>query len=220
MRYSIVIPTLNEEEIIEQTVKSYKKEFPYSEIIVVDGGSKDKTVEQARKAGANVYQEKTRNAAEALLIGFYEAKGEWIIMTDADGTYSAKDAKYLAGLAKGFDYDLIIGKRTSGRYLNHQIASGLIGLFTRLLFGVRTDDIASGLRVIKRSSLPFFTWNCVVNEGLWLEMIIRAKHLTYDYYPISYRPRTTGVSKIQGKGLTICWRYLKVIWKYLKLGRH
>jgi glycosyltransferase involved in cell wall biosynthesis len=213
MRTSIVIPTLNEEANIGRTILDYKRHFPRSrEIIVVDGGSKDKTRQIAKSLRATVYQAKTRNAAEALIYGFKKAKGSWIVMTDADDTYKAWWARKMVDKADKEGLDLVIGKRKNNRYLSHRIATWLINGVMRVLIGTRPTDIASGLRVL---SNPFA--QCIEfqpDEGMWPDMIIKAENCIFDWddYPISYSERKGGVSKIKGKGHKIVWRYLKAVW--------
>ena len=208
MKCSIVIPTLNEEENIGETIKDYKKHFPQSEIIVVDGGSIDQTISIAKKAGADVYWFKTKNAAQALLFGFGVAKGDFIIMTDADGTYGAYWARKMFEKVEG--QDLVIGERMNNRFLSHRLATWIIGLFVKALFGIRETDIASGLRVMSRE---FAQSSFQPDEGMWVDMVIKAKRWTD--YPILYWPRERGVSKIKGKGHKVFWRYLKAITRNL-----
>ena len=92
MRLSVVIPALNEEGIVAKTVKSIPLEklnemSLETEIIVVDNASTDKTAMEAKEAGSEVVYEKKRGYGNAYLRGFEEAKGDVIVMGDADGTH-------------------------------------------------------------------------------------------------------------------------------------
>ncbi len=82
---SLIIPALNEEKGIVATLKRVPKEI--AEVIVVDGGSKDRTVELAESNGARVIVEPLRGYGLAYKRGFAAAKGEVIVTSDADGTY-------------------------------------------------------------------------------------------------------------------------------------
>jgi glycosyltransferase involved in cell wall biosynthesis len=90
---SLVIPALNEEHGIVATLKRVPKEI--SEVIVVDGGSKDRTVELAQANGARVVVESKRGYGLAYKRGFAEAKGDVITTSDADGTYPIELAPYV-----------------------------------------------------------------------------------------------------------------------------
>jgi glycosyltransferase involved in cell wall biosynthesis len=87
MNISVVIPTFNEESLIEKCLESLQKqtEKPF-EIIVVDNNSTDKTATIAKKMGARVIAEKTQGISFARNAGFNAAKGEIIARLDADTT--------------------------------------------------------------------------------------------------------------------------------------
>src|SRR6185503_14429357 len=84
-RVSLIIPALNEEAGIQATIARAPEGI--LEIIVVDGGSTDRSVERAEAAGARVVIEKRRGYGLAYKRGFAEAKGELIATADADSTY-------------------------------------------------------------------------------------------------------------------------------------
>jgi len=84
---SIIIPTLNEEKNLPRVLESIKK-VAYQprkiELIVVDGGSKDKTQEIAKRFGAKIYRNQLKIRGAGCKIGVEKAKGELIAFTDAD----------------------------------------------------------------------------------------------------------------------------------------
>ncbi len=84
MDVSVVIPTLGEEESIGACLRALRAQGVPVEIIVVDGGSKDKTVEIAREIADIVIVAPGTNIAEARQIGAEAATGEIIVTTDAD----------------------------------------------------------------------------------------------------------------------------------------
>ena len=92
MKISIVIPALNEEGIVGKTVRSVpvdelNEKGLETEIVVVDNASTDNTAKEAEEAGARVVLGSKRGYGNAYLKGFQEAKGDIIVMGDADGTY-------------------------------------------------------------------------------------------------------------------------------------
>src|ERR1700744_4213418 len=91
LRVSIVIPCLNEAENIEACVSRAHRVLVQSgltgEVIVVDNGSEDARGEIARAAGATVFEEPRRGYGSAYLAGFAAARGDYVVMIDADLTY-------------------------------------------------------------------------------------------------------------------------------------
>src|SRR3989344_6976071 len=85
MKFSFIIPTLNEGEYLEECLKSIKSQnFNDYEIIIVDSYSKDNTVKIAKKYGAKVLYESKKGPAVARNTGAKKAKGEILIFPDAD----------------------------------------------------------------------------------------------------------------------------------------
>jgi glycosyltransferase involved in cell wall biosynthesis len=108
---SIVIPTLNEEHNIKKLMREIApviKNYKY-EIIVVDGYSKDKTVEYAKEMGAKIIYD-NKGKGSALIKGFNAAKGRIIISMDADLSNRPNELKLLiAGIEAG--YEVCMGSR-------------------------------------------------------------------------------------------------------------
>ncbi|MEM4222010.1 MAG: glycosyltransferase [archaeon] len=100
MKVSVIIPTLNEEKTLEKCLQSIKnqKKKPF-EIIVVDGESKDKTREIAKKNGAKVIIEKKKSIAAAKNTGAKISKGDILAFTDAD---SEVDSAWIERIEKNF----------------------------------------------------------------------------------------------------------------------
>ncbi|WP_233119498.1 glycosyltransferase family 2 protein [Thermosipho affectus] len=88
MKISVVIPVLNEETTLENTLKSIKNQtYKNFEIIVVDNGSTDKSVVIAKKYTQNVLFEKKKGPINAIVKGFKYATGDILITCDADSIY-------------------------------------------------------------------------------------------------------------------------------------
>ena len=122
MKISIVIPALNEEGIVGKTVKSVpikeleEKGFE-TEIVVVNNASTDNTAEEASEAGARVVYETKRGYGNAYLRGFKEAKGDIIVMGDADGTYPLNTTyEFIQPLITG-KADFVMGSRLRGNIM-------------------------------------------------------------------------------------------------------
>src|ERR1700731_1189097 len=99
MNLSVVIITVNEEANISRTLASVKPLVAdgKGEIIVVDSGSTDRTVEIAKSFGARVYVEEWKGYAAQKNSGIDKATGDWILSLDADEEADAELIKELPG---------------------------------------------------------------------------------------------------------------------------
>ena len=90
---TVVIPTLNEEEAIVQTIRSIPNDgwCEKLDFLIVDGDSSDRTKELAEKEGATVYVEKRKGYGRAYRTGFALAPGSIIVTMDADLTYPGEE---------------------------------------------------------------------------------------------------------------------------------
>ena len=150
----IVIPAYNEERTIADVVREAVK---FAErVVVVDDGSRDRSGELAREAGALVVRHAVNRGVGAALGTGIEAAvrlgADAVVTMDADGQHRAEDAgKVFDRLAQG-DVDFVIGSRMkkssdSGHMPAHRVLFNTIGnVLTFLLFGVWVTDSQSGLR--------------------------------------------------------------------------
>ena len=192
----LVIPAYNEGpvigDVIRDLVKTFSKSKYQAEIVVIDDGSKDNTVAQARAAGAHVIchiLNTGSGGATATGLSYAQQKGYTAAATlDADGQHNAKDV--LTGIAlmtKG-NHDLLIGSRlinSEGMSQIKQLGNKGLSFITYLLFGVNVTDSQSGLRVFSSRTLNELRWKTSGYE-FCSEMLWRAKqqHLRIGEYPI------------------------------------
>jgi hypothetical protein len=217
-RVSVVIPCLNEAENIEECVTRAKRVLGDAglsgEVIVADNGSDDGSAEIARNAGALVVHEPRRGYGSAYLAGFAAARGEYVVMADADLTYDWNEIpQFVAKLDEGAD--LVMGDRMDNihpgampwlhRYVGNPVLSGVLNLFFRT--GVR--DAHCGMRGFRRNILPTLDLRTTGMEFA-SEMVIRAskEHLDIRQIPIEYHPRG-GESKLSS--FRDGWRHLRFL---------
>jgi hypothetical protein len=215
---SVVIPCLNEAENIEEVVRTAREAMERNgipgEVVVADNASEDDSAELAVKAGARVVQEPRRGYGSAYLAGFGAARGEYIVMGDADLTYDFNDIpRFLGQLDDGAD--LVMGDRMDNiqpgampwlhRYIGNPILSGVLNLFFRT--GVR--DAHCGMRGFRRDILPRLDLRTTGMEFA-SEMVIRASKEKLDIrqFPIHYHPRG-GESKLSS--FRDGWRHLRFL---------
>jgi hypothetical protein len=215
---SVVIPCLNEAASIERCVararEAVERQDWQGEVIVADNGSDDGSAELARKAGATVVHEPRRGYGSAYLAGFAAARGDYVIMADADLTYDFDDIpRFVLKLDEGAD--MVIGDRMRGiqpgampwlhRYIGNPVLTGILNLLFRT--GVR--DAHCGMRGLRRSALPTLDLRTTGMEFA-SEMVIRAgkEKLAIEEIPIDYHPRE-GESKLSS--FRDGWRHLRFL---------
>ena len=104
-KISVIIPVKNEEEKIERCLKAvFGQTVQPFEVIVVDGYSTDKTVENASKFPVRILYENYHTRAGACQVGVDNAEGEYIAFTDAD---CIPEKDWLENLVKAFDEDIV-----------------------------------------------------------------------------------------------------------------
>src|SRR4051794_655615 len=184
------------------------------EVIVADNASDDGSPELAKKAGALVVHEPRRGYGSAYLAGFAAARGEYVVMADADLTYDWNEIpQFVERLDQGAD--LVMGDRMDNiqpgampwlhRYVGNPVLSGILNFFFRT--GVR--DAHCGMRGFRRAILPRLDLRTTGMEFA-SEMVIRASKEKLDIrqVPIEYHPRG-GESKLST--FRDGWRHLRFL---------
>lgn len=150
---SIVIPAFDEELGIGPVVERVRALRPWAEVLVVDDGSRDRTAEVAAAAGARVVRHPyNKGNGAAVKTGIRAARGELVLLMDADGQHDPDDV--LRVLEPLELHDLVVGARSS----KDQTATRALGnwVFTRLaswLTGRPIPDLTSGFRAARRERL-------------------------------------------------------------------
>lgn len=201
---SIVIPAYNEENGIVDSVSwvqdvMEKSKYDY-EIIVVDDGSTDRTSERVQSTGARVVrQDVNQGYGASLKTGICSAKGDWIVITDADSTYPADRIPDL--LRHANDNDMVVGARIGSAAkipLIRRPAKWILAQLANYLAETKIPDYNSGLRVFRKSLAERFFK--ILPQGFSFTTTITLSSLTngyrVKYIPIEYFKRT-GKSKIR-----------------------
>jgi hypothetical protein len=219
VRVSIVMPCLNEAETVSICVAKARSWLAsrdiLGEVLVVDNGSTDRSAELAEAAGAQVIHERRRGYGNAYLRGFAEARGDIIVMGDADDTYDFSRLDDLVAPLEG-DFDMVLGNRFSGGispgampWAHRYIGSPVINLMIRRFIGIRIGDSQSGFRAFTRSAYERLRLR---SSGMELasEMIVNAARegLRVTEVPAPYNPRL-GESKLNT--VRDGWRHLRFL---------
>jgi hypothetical protein len=219
---SVVIPCLDEEAavgaVVDEAGRGIERSGRTGEVIVVDNGSSDRSAELAAEHGAIVVSEPRRGYGSAYLAGLSQARGEYVVMGDADGTYPlAELGRFVDALVKGDD--LVIGSRFEGeihegampwshRWIGNPILTGMLNR----MFGIEVSDAHCGMRALRRSALPELDLHSTGMEFA-SEMVFKAfRHdLKVSELPIDYFPRT-GESKLSR--YNDAWRHARFMLLY------
>lgn len=183
------------------------------EVVVADNGSTDGSASIAAQAGARVVEVPVRGYGAAYLAGMAAARGRYLVLADADGTYPLEEAPaFVDKLREG--YDVVIGSRFAGqimpgampwlhRYVGNPILTGILSLF----FGQRISDAHCGMRALTREAHDRLRLRTTGMEyaSEMIAMAIR-RGLRLAEIPVSYRPRV-GESKL--RSFRDGWRHLR-----------
>ena len=219
---TLVIPALDEEESLGYVLEAVDMDL-LSEIILVDGGSSDRTIDIAREHGARVVQEPRRGYGRACATGVAHAQGEIVIFLDADGADDPSQIPNLITPIIKEGVDMVLGSRLAGNIypgampwhqkFGNQLSAGLI----RLIYGLPISDL-SPFRSVLRSKLLELDMQ-EMTYGWPTEMITKSarKGWLIQEVPVDYHPRIGGRSKISGtvRGTILATYYiLRTIIKY------
>jgi len=211
----VVFPCLNEEEsiaaVIDEANTALEQAGLVGEIIVADNGSTDRSREIALRKGVRVVDASPRGYGAAYLCGIASARGEIIVMADADMTYPLdRIGDFVAACERS---EMAVGIRetkadnmpTLNRLVGNPVLSGL----ARVLFSATVSDFHCGMRAARKSALNKLKLQTTGMEFA-SEMIILALQsgLSIEEIPIEYRPRV-GESKLNR--WTDGWRHVKFL---------
>uniref|UniRef100_A0A8C2ZAX7 Dolichol-phosphate mannosyltransferase subunit 1 n=1 Tax=Cyclopterus lumpus TaxID=8103 RepID=A0A8C2ZAX7_CYCLU len=215
-KYSILLPTYNEREnlpLIVWLLVKYFGESGYNyEIIVIDDGSPDGTLEVAKQLQKiygedKIVSEPPRPALSdgtAYIHGMKHATGNFIIIMDADLSHHVSG---VCNKQKEGNYDLVSGTRYQGNGgvygwdLRRKLISRGANFLSQVLLRPGASDLTGSFRLYKKSVLESLVERCVSKGYVFqMEMIVRARQLNYTVgeVPISFVDRVYGESKLGG----------------------
>ena len=206
-RVSIVFPAYNEEAGIAAAVEDFLACTVVDEVVVVDNNSRDRTAELAAAAGARVVCETNQGYGWALRRGLREAQGDYIILSEPDGTFIGRDVLKL--LAYAADFDMVMGTRTTQELIWREANMGwflrvgnvaVAKLLQYLFDGPSLSDCGCTMRLIRREAVARMHDRLTVGKSHFLpEMVVLGllDGLHVIEVPVNYRGRL-GESKITG----------------------
>jgi hypothetical protein len=157
---AVLIPCYNEEAAIEKVVADFRAALPEATIYVYDNNSRDRTVEQARAAGAIVRTEILQGKGNVVRRMFADVEADIYVLVDGDDTYHASSApKLIAALLAG-PLDMVNAARVTeieAAYRpGHRFGNLMLTTIVARIFGNRIGDMLSGYRVLSRRFVKSF----------------------------------------------------------------
>lgn len=224
MKTSIVIPTLNEEKNIEQLLNSLRDEISKRydredyEILIVDGGSRDRTVEIAKEFETKILHE-DKGKGYALRKGAKKAEGDVVVLMDADLSHQPSELGLLIeGIKAGYDICMgsrfIQGSGTADMPWYRKLGNKFFVTLVNLFWGMSYSDLCYGYRSFRNG---VFEKLDLESEGFGIETEISIKsakkNLKVVEVPSFEKERFAGEGKLQT--LKDGWTILKRIGKEL-----
>jgi glycosyltransferase involved in cell wall biosynthesis len=201
---SIAIPAINEAQNLAHVLPAIPTLPEIVELILVDGGSTDETIEVARAClpGIRVVHQEGTGKSDAVRCGVLAAVGDFVLVMDADGSHDPADITRFIQLAHG-GYDLVKGSRYlpgGGSFDDTPLRRTLVRLtdtVANVLWGSRLTDIVFGMFLIQRQC---FLSLGITSNGFAIESQIMARAVRFGYkiceIPVIERARFSGSSHL------------------------
>ena len=200
MKLSVVIPVYNEVANIEEILKRVKATKLAWEIVIVDDGSRDGTRDFLRELDGKgnlrvILHEKNMGKGAAVRTGIQAARGDIILIQDADLEYSPHDYPTLLQPIKDGIADVVYGSRFLGGPRRvvmfwHMLANKMLTLMTNILYDTILSDMETGYKVFRSELVQGIRLRSTRFD---FEPEITAKLLKHHYriyeVPISFNPR-------------------------------
>ena len=184
---TIVVPTLNEERAIGMVLDELFR-YGYPHILVVDGYSKDKTVQIAESKGVNVVQQHGIGKTGAIKTAIDLVPTPYMVVMDGDFTYAAGDIEKF--LDHAHNYDQIVGVRRRENISRlHRFGNGIISKFFNMMFDTALSDVCSGMYLLRTESakeLDLHSGGFNVDVEIIAQIAVRGE---ITEVPIEYRAR-------------------------------
>lgn len=216
-KYSVILPTYNEKEnlpiIVWLIVKSFTEGGFDFEIIIIDDGSPDGTLEVAKQL-QKIYGDKTivlrprekkLGIGTAYVYGIKESTGNFIVIMDADLSHHPKFIPQFIAKQKEKDYDVVSGTRYNlgggvyGWDFKRKLISRGANFITELFLRPGASDSTGSFRLYRKSVLEKLVVSCRSKGYVFqMEMLIKARQFGYSIaeVPISFVDRVYGESKL------------------------
>ncbi|MDP7247257.1 MAG: glycosyltransferase family 2 protein [Candidatus Peribacteraceae bacterium] len=228
---SIVIPVYNEEKTLEEIItRVHRSCGDFSEVIIVDDGSKDSSLEIIRKLARHgtrecrdtpqdtVLTKENGGKGSAVRMGYAQAKGKYVIVQDADLEYDPEEIPELVKFAEENDHKAVYGSRRLKKqkqftHLLTFLGGTVLTYIFNILYFKKLSDQPTCYKMVRNDVLK--TLPLKENDFRYdpeITALLARKKIHIAEFPISYHPRS------YKEGKKICWKdWFKWCWVFLKL---
>jgi Glycosyl transferase family 2 len=201
---AVLIPCYNEEPTVARVVERFRAELPGARVYVFDNNSTDRTAEEARRAGAEVFNERRQGKGYVVQSMFRQVDADFYVMVDGDETYPPEAVHQLLAPVVAGEADMTVGSRLHAASRSqfkrrNRMANRLVRSTLNFIFGVRLTDILSGYRAFNREfvkGLPLFGGGFEIETELTIKAVERGYRLVEVPVDLTHRPEGSH-SKIQ-----------------------
>jgi glycosyltransferase involved in cell wall biosynthesis len=212
MKLTVSMITMNEEGAVAKVIHDIRRVAPDAEVLLVDS-SKDRTAEIAQELGCRVIKQfPPQGYGPAMDRAVREAAGDVVITLDCDDTYPVEAIPEMMRLI-GEGYDLVnttrVWRRPKAMPFANFLANRVFALGARILHGLKTTDVHSGMRAYRKSMIDNVQWTAK-GAALPVDMYVipyRRGYRTVEI-PIDYRERI---------GTTTLHRFSSTLWTFKRL---
>jgi glycosyltransferase involved in cell wall biosynthesis len=222
MNLSVVIPVFNEAQNIREILRRVQATKLAKEIVVVDDGSQDGTRDILKKLDGRgkvrvILHEKNKGKGAAVVTGLNAAKGDVLLIQDADLEYDPRDYLALLQPIQEGVADVVYGSRFLGgphrvTMFWHLVANKLLTLLTNILYNTILTDMETGYKVFRRKVIEDMKLRAkrFDFEPEFTAKVLKRNHRIYEV-PISFNPRDYA----QGKKIKLKDAF-EAVWTLLK----
>jgi glycosyltransferase involved in cell wall biosynthesis len=212
MKLTVSMITMNEEGAVAKVIQDIRRVAPDAEVLLVDS-SKDRTAEIAQELGCRMIKQfPPQGYGPAMDRAVREASGDVVITLDCDDTYPVETIPEMMRLIEQ-GYDLVnttrVWRRPKAMPFANFIANRVFALGARILHGLKTTDVHSGMRAYRKSMIDNVQWTAK-GAALPVDMYVipyRRGYRTVEI-PIDYRERI---------GTTTLHRFSSTLWTFKRL---
>ena len=198
---SIVIPAYNEENRLGASLEKIQRylsgsKWDFAEVVVVNDGSRDRTGEVARAGGARLLENPgNRGKGYTVRHGMLEARGEWVLYSDADLSAPIEEIEKLWGVVQRDGAQVAIGSRALDRSLvgvhqplPREMMGRLFNLVMRVETGLPFRDTQCGFKLFEgKAAREIFSRQKLEGFGFDVEILFIAKRLGYKAVEVPVR---------------------------------
>ncbi|MCM8786156.1 MAG: glycosyltransferase family 2 protein [Candidatus Omnitrophica bacterium] len=224
-KVSVIFPTYNEKDSIRNAIEDFFNSGYVDEIIVVNNNAVEGTDEEVKKTKARLVYERKQGYGYAIQKGLAEATGDYLIISEPDGTFEGKDVIKL--LAYSDDFDYVLGTRTTreliwkGANMNFFLKWGnwAVAKMMEFLYNTTTlTDVGCTMRLIKRYLYEKIKNHFTIGKehfGPEMTILVIKTGTKFIEIPVNYKPRV-GKSSVTGSMRKAFFLGLRMIFLILR----